>query len=71
MQNLSCENEFYLRDDKKSYSDQWFCALLLFETGLSLEATRKWSIVMTLPSFKWRGAGYESVCYGINNTRPT
>ena len=35
-----------------------------------LEATRKWSIVMTLPSFKSRGAGYESVYYGINNTRP-
>ena len=34
-----------------------------------LEATRKWSIVMTLPSFKSRGAGYESVCFGINNTR--
>ena len=42
--------------------------MLCISLGQRLEATRKWSIVMTLPSFKSRGAGYESVCYGINNT---
>ena len=66
MQNLSCKNEFYLRDKKNHIHINGFVLCISLEQRL--EATRKGSIVMTLPSFKSRGAGYESVCYGISNT---
>ena len=42
MQNLSWENEFYLPENKKSFSYQWFHNLPRFET--KAWATRKWPI---------------------------
>ena len=53
---------------KKHFHINGFALCLSLKQRLG--ATRKWSIVMTLPSFISRGAGYESVYYGINNTRP-
>ena len=32
MQNLSCENEFYLHDNKKSFSQERFCTWPRFKT---------------------------------------
>ena len=32
MQNLSCENEFYLHDNKKSFSQERFCSWSRFKT---------------------------------------
>ena len=32
MHNLSCENEFYLHDDKKSFSQERFCTWPRFKT---------------------------------------
>ena len=32
MQNLSCENEFYLHEYKNALSDQWLCTFTHLET---------------------------------------
>ena len=33
MQNLSCENELYLHDNKKSFTQERFCPWPRFKTG--------------------------------------
>ena len=40
MQNLSCENEFYLHDNKKSFSQEGFALGLVLKKRLV--ASRKW-----------------------------
>ena len=35
MQNLSCENEFYLHDNKKSFTQERFCTWPRFKTEAS------------------------------------
>ena len=32
MQNFSCENEFYVHEDKNALSHQWLCTLAYHET---------------------------------------
>ena len=32
MQNFSCENEFYVHEDKNALSHQWLCTLAYRET---------------------------------------
>ena len=47
MQNLSCENSFYLHDNKKSLSQERFCTWPRFKTKLA--ASRKWPGYCTQP----------------------
>ena len=53
MHNLSCENEFYLHDNEKSFPDKknWALYLVLIQRP---SGTRKWPIVLTLSlSSRW------------------
>ena len=42
--NISCENECFLHENKKSFSHQWYCTYPRFETDAW--ATQKWPITV-------------------------